>query len=72
MRPTKPIHDLNAYPKKYLSPMQLANYIGVTRRTIYHHIEKGALRAVHRLGVVRIHVDEARRYLELDAAPQDR
>lgn len=72
MRAHEPIKDLQTYPKKYVSPMQLAEYIGVTRRTIYHHIEKGALGAVRRMGVVRIHVAEARRYLCLDNTPSER
>lgn len=65
MQRTQPITDLSTFSGKYVTPMQLAVYVGVTRRTIYHHIEKGALRAVP-LGdsqrVLRIPIAEARRY----------
>ena len=63
MRAHLPIIDLSSYERKYLSPIQLAEYAGVTRRTIYNHLDKGALRAVKVGGVLRIHVAEARRYL---------
>lgn len=64
MRPrTEPIADIDTYPKKYISPIQLAMIFNINRRTVYKHIEKGALRVVRRCGVVRIHIDEARRYL---------
>lgn len=64
MRPaTKPITDLDHYPKKFITPIQLAMYLGVGRRTIYHHIDKGALRVVKRVGVIRIPIEEARRYV---------
>lgn len=66
MRATKPITDLSTYRGTYISPIQLANYVGVTRRTIYTHIEKGALRA-RKIGkgvraAVRIHIRDARVY----------
>lgn len=65
---TEPICDLRTCQRKLISPMQLAEYIGVTRRTIYHHIDKGALRAVRRHGIVRIRIEEARRYAAEPAA----
>ena len=61
--PTKPISDLDRYPRKFISPIQLATYFGISRRTVYYHIAKGALQVVRRGGVVRIHVDEAKRYV---------
>lgn len=61
-RPRTPAVDLTTYPKKFVSPIQLANFVGVTRRTIYTHIEKEALRAIKIGGVLRIRIEEARRY----------
>ena len=64
-RPRTPmIQDLATYPRQFLSPIQLALYVGVTRRTIYHHIDKGALRVRHIGGVIRIDIAEARRYVQ--------
>ncbi len=50
---------------KPVSLIQLADYIGVTRRTLYTHVEKGALRVVKRGGVIRVTPREARRYAGL-------
>lgn len=62
-RPRTPeISDLSTYRRRYVTPMQLADYIGITRRTIYHHIDKGALAVVRIGGVLRIRTTEARRY----------
>jgi excisionase family DNA binding protein len=61
--PHEPIGDLRTCSRRYLSPLQLAEYAGVARRTIYHHIDKGALRAVKVGGVLRIPIREARRYM---------
>ena len=65
-RPTSPpvADDLAHYPRKFIAPIQLARYLNVTRRMIYHHIEKGALHARKIGGVVRIPIDEARRYAQ--------
>lgn len=60
---TEPIDDLARCPRKLITPIQLALYAGVTRRTIYHHIEKGALKVRHVGGVIRIHITEARKYV---------
>ena len=54
------IDDLATYAKP-LSLIQLADYIGVTRRTLYTHVEKGALKVVKRGGVIRVTPGEARR-----------
>ena len=53
---------VSTYRKKYVTPAQLAAYVAITRRTIYHHIDKGALRVVHIGGVLRIKTVDARRY----------
>lgn len=62
MRAHEPIRDLRTYPKKYVSLLQLAEYFGITRRTIYHHVDKGALRVVKRGGVIRVRIEEACNY----------
>jgi excisionase family DNA binding protein len=59
---TQKIRDLATYPYRFVTPMQLAAYVGVSRRTIYHHIDKGALAAVKIGGAVRIALAEAQRY----------
>jgi hypothetical protein len=56
------IQDLETYPKKFVAPLQLARYLGVTARVIYYHIDKGALPAVVQRGIIRIPIEEARRY----------
>lgn len=69
-RPRTPaIPDLATYPKKFVSPQQLADYCGVSRRTIYHHIEKGALPTRRIGGVLRIHISIAREYVQ-EPTPQ--
>jgi len=70
MRQTQPIKDLKTYPKKHVTPIQLAMYVGVSRRTIYHHIDKGAL-PIHKLGgIIRIRKSDALIYA--DEAPAAR
>lgn len=66
-RPRTAEIDLATWRKAFVSPIQLAAYVGVTRRTIYHHIEKGALAARRIGGVVRIRTAEARRYAGVEA-----
>jgi hypothetical protein len=63
MRPkTPPIADLKTYSKRYVTPAQLADYVCVTRRTIYTHIDKGVIKVVHVGGVLRIKTVDARQY----------
>lgn len=62
--PHAPIDDLRTHTKP-VSLIQLAVYIGVTRRTLYTHIDKGALKVVRRGGVIRVTPKEARRYVGL-------
>lgn len=59
--PHPPVDDL-ATRHKPVSLIQLAGYVGVTRRTLYTHVEKGALKVVKRGGVIRVTAAEARRY----------
>lgn len=71
MRTHTVIADLTTYRGRFVSPLQLAEYVGITRRTIYHHIEKGALQVVRpggKCGSLRIRIDEARRYAGEDRA----
>ena len=60
------IENIHTYPKRYVSLLQLAEYLDMERRTIYYHVEKGALRVVRRVGVLRVPIDEARRYASFD------
>lgn len=63
MRPPLPvIASLKTHAKKFVRPLQLARYTGIPIRTIYHHIEKGALPAQRRGGVVVIRIEQARLY----------
>jgi excisionase family DNA binding protein len=58
-----PIADLRTYRRRFVSAAQLADYVGVTRKTIYQHIRKGAL-PVHKMGgVVRIRKADALAYV---------
>ena len=59
MRTLPQIQDLKSYPKKFLAPVQLAVHMGISRRTIYHHIEKGALPIHHVGGLIRIRKHDA-------------
>lgn len=59
--PHPPIDDL-AQRKKPVSLIQLADWMGTTRRTLYSHVEKGALKTVKRGGFIRVTAKEARRY----------
>jgi len=63
MRPPLPvIVSLRTYPKRFLRPLQLARYTGISIRTICHHIEKGALPVKRRGGILVIPVEAAREY----------
>ncbi len=56
------IEDLDTTTAKFLTFIQLAEVLGVARRTLYYHAEKGALKVTKRGGVRRIPIGEARRY----------
>ncbi len=64
-RPRTPLTDLATYPCQYVRPQQLAVYTDQSIRTIYHHIEKGALRAVKIGKSLRIPTKVARQYVGL-------
>ena len=59
---TIPIRDLATWPYPVVRPRQLAEYLGISRRTIDHHIEKGALPALRRGGIRVIRLADARAY----------
>jgi len=44
--------------EKLLSPKQVAEYLGVSRRYVYALIEKGVINKVKLNGIVRIHPSE--------------
>jgi hypothetical protein len=51
-QPHEKIEDLTRYRGTHLSLIQLSEAINVPRRTLYYHVEKGALKVVKRLGVI--------------------
>ena len=59
---TVPIHDLATWPHPVVRTRQLAEYLGLSRRTLDHHIEKGALPALRRGGIRVIRLADARAY----------
>ena len=71
-RPRTPLTDLSTFPHKYVRPQQLAFYANVPVRTIYHHISKGALRAVKIVGSLRIPIDVARAYVGIPSETNHR
>ena len=68
-RPRTPLKDLETYPHKYVRLQQLSVYADVPIRTIYHHISKGALRAVKIGGRLRIPIQTARAYVSFFVQP---
>jgi hypothetical protein len=63
------IPDLTKYEGTHLSLLQLAESIGVARRTLYYHVDIGALAVVRRRGVLRVTTREALRYAGLEPLP---
>lgn len=62
-RPPLPeIASLRTYKPRFVRPLQLARYTGIPIRTIYNHIDKGALRVKRRGGIVVITIEAAREY----------
>lgn len=57
------IRDLASHPYPFVTVEELADCLTVTTKTIYRHIDKGALHVV-RIGgtTIRIPIHEARRY----------
>lgn len=67
---TIPIRDLATYSARFVTLLQLANYCGLSRRTLYHHIDKGALKVRKIGGVIRIPIEHARQYAGEPAQPK--
>lgn len=64
-RPRTPAVDLLTTTRRYITLQQLAEYMDIARRTLYYHVEKGALPVVRRRGVLRIKIDDAREYADI-------
>jgi excisionase family DNA binding protein len=62
------ITDLATHPAHFISIPELADYLGVSRRSLYHQIDKGALAAVRMGGVLRMRTSEVRRYCQAEPA----
>jgi excisionase family DNA binding protein len=58
------IVDLKTHPKPFVTVAELIDYTEVPKRTMYHHIEKGVLKAVKIGGCLKIPIEEARRYVK--------
>ena len=58
------IIDLRTHPAPYVTVAELAAYWGVSERTIYRDLDKGALRFVRvgSSGIIRIPIAAARGY----------
>lgn len=58
------IRDLDRHDEPFISVMELAQYWGVSEKTIRRDIDKGALRVmrVGSAGLIRIPIAEARAY----------
>jgi len=67
-RPRTPPIDLATTTRRYITLGQLAEYMSVSRRTLYYHIDKGALLVVKRGGVIRIKLPVACAYAEVERA----
>lgn len=63
----EPITDLDSYPKKLLTLEAYADYLQVSTHTLYRHIDKGSLFAVKVGGLLRIPIEEARRFASIPA-----
>ena len=71
MRTIEPITDLGTHPAMYVSAAQLALYLGIPKRTIYNHIQKGSLPAYSIAGIIRILTTDARAYASVPATPSN-
>lgn len=61
-RVVRPITSLATHRARFVRPLALSRYTDIPIRTIYYHIEKGALPAVRRRGLLLITIEEARAY----------
>ncbi len=53
-----------AIQREYLSPNEIAEYLGVSPFTIRRYIKLGELKAVKLLGGFRVHKDDLQRFLK--------
>jgi hypothetical protein len=66
-RPTlAPPRTLAEHRGKFIRPLVLARYLGTPIRTLYYHIEKGALPVVRRRRTIQIRIEVAREYAAED------
>lgn len=66
-RPRIPLTDLNKFPLKYVRLQALSEYCDIPLRTIYYHVDIGALHAVKIGGVLRVPIDDAKAYVSTEA-----
>jgi len=59
---TLPIADLSTHPRPYVGIEALADYLEISPRTVYHHIERGLLQAVKIGGSLKIPLSAAQSY----------
>lgn len=66
--------DLSTHDERHVSVAELAEYWGVSERSIYRDIDKGALQSVRvgSGGIIRIPIEAARQYGRPTDAPTDR
>ena len=57
--------DLRTTARPFISPLALAEYLDVSRRTIYFHIERGEIPAIRVGRQLRIPVEDARKFAGL-------
>ena len=62
------IDDLATWTQSYVRPRQLAECTGIPLRTIYHHIEQGALPSRKIGGLCLIRLRDARVYADTPPA----
>lgn len=63
------IKDLDTHPKPFVTVAEFIAYTEIPRRTMYHHIEHGKLKAVKMGGTLKIPIAEARRFVAVPARP---
>lgn len=63
------ITDLATHPRPYVTMGEFITYTEIPRRTMYHHVESGKLKAVKMGGTLKIPIEEARRFVSIPARP---
>lgn len=62
------IDNLATHPKRFVTPKEYAEYLGLHWRTIYGYVARGQLRAIRVGSVIKIPIEEARRFASHPAA----